>query len=96
MSSRPGSDLIKVLSPAIIIFELWPRTLFRTNVLIAKVSCYPNVDAVVGRSAGLAAKEKPLPNRSRNITLAMLVKEFGLADRVMSLLRFKGPMPARL
>jgi hypothetical protein len=96
MSSRPGSDLIKVLSPAIIIFELWPRTLYLTNVLIAKVSCYPNVDAAVGRSAGLAANEKPLPKRSRNITFAVLVKEFGLADRVKSLLRFKGPMPAKL
>jgi hypothetical protein len=43
MSSNPGSDLMKVPSPAMMIFELCPRTLYFTKELMAMESwvAYP-------------------------------------------------------
>lgn len=43
-----------------------------------------------------ATNEKPLPNKSTNITLANAVGELGLSTVVMSGLRVVGPIPAKL
>jgi len=40
--------------------------------------------------------ENPLPRRSINIRLAVLVNLLGFAERVISLLSLTGPIPPRL
>lgn len=44
----------------------------------------------------LETKEKPLPNKSTNITLAKAVSDYELGWRVISGLRRMGPIPAML
>jgi hypothetical protein len=53
----------------------------------------PKVLALFGKVLRLEANEKPLPIKSRNIRLAELVNELGLAERVKSLLSMTGPIP---
>ena len=51
---------------------------------------------MVGTEEVFATNEKPLPKRSTNMTLPKYVSDYEVGCRVMSDLRRKGPMPARL
>lgn len=93
ISFNPGNDLMKVLSPAKMIFELCPSTLSFAKVLIAVVICVPNVFASDGKLLASDEKENPLPGKSMNIRLAVLVNLFGFAESVISLLSLSGPIP---
>ena len=54
------------------------------KVFKAVVNCYPYPLASVGRLLGSAAKENPLPRRSRNMTLAEEVNLLGFYARLIS------------
>ena len=51
---------------------------------------------VFGTAAKDEAKEKPEPNKSKNIMLANCVTRLALSIKVLSMINDLGPIPARL